>query len=477
MNKYKYLGKNVGLLTVSSFGTKLLSFFLVPLYTNILTTTEYGIYDFFYTTVSLLIPILTINIHDGVLRFTLNNNKENRISIFTSGFRLVVLSSVIVTVFTYICCKLSIVRVIADHPLYFVLVYVSTSLYQLITNYSRGIEEIKEVSIAGIISALTGLTLNIVLLVYVGIGLDGYFIAAISSSLIPAVYLILKLHIFEYVTLKQINTNIKRELYLYSAPLVLNAIGWWVNSASDRYVVIVICGVAANGIYSVGYKIPSILNVFQSIFNQAWVLSSVKEYDPEDSDGFFAKTYNLYNAILVIVCGGIIGCNKFIARFLYLKEFYVAWQYVPYLTIAIIFGALSGHIGGVFSAAKDSKVFSISTLIGAVVNVALNIVLVYLQGPIGAAIATAISYCLVWAIRLISVKKHMTLKINLIRDCFSYAGLVIMTILVQVFRDSFVKYLIVFIVFTLIALLFKQELTMLIVGVKKYCDKNDANAK
>ena len=73
----------------------------------------------------------------------------------------------------------------------------------------------------------------------------------------------------------------------YSAPLVLNAIGWWVNSASDRYVVTWLCGLAVNGIYSVGYKIPSIINVFQTIFNQAWFLSAVKEFDPQDKDGFF----------------------------------------------------------------------------------------------------------------------------------------------------------------------------------------------
>ena len=64
MNKYKYLFKNIGLLTLSSFATKLLSFFLVPLYTNILTTTEYGTYDLFNTTVGVLLPILTLNVQD-----------------------------------------------------------------------------------------------------------------------------------------------------------------------------------------------------------------------------------------------------------------------------------------------------------------------------------------------------------------------------------------------------------------------------
>lgn len=69
MNKYKYLFKNIGLLTLSNFVTKLLSFFLVPLYTSVLTTGQYGTYDLFNTTIGVLIPILTLNILDAILRF------------------------------------------------------------------------------------------------------------------------------------------------------------------------------------------------------------------------------------------------------------------------------------------------------------------------------------------------------------------------------------------------------------------------
>lgn len=75
MNKYKYLFKNIGLLTLSSFATKLLSFFLVPLYTNILTTTEYGTYDLFNTTVGVLLPILTLNVQDAVMRFAMDRGR------------------------------------------------------------------------------------------------------------------------------------------------------------------------------------------------------------------------------------------------------------------------------------------------------------------------------------------------------------------------------------------------------------------
>ena len=89
MKKYRYLLKNIGLLTISSFGTKLITFFLVPLYTSILTTQEYGTYDLFNTTISLLIPILTINIQDGVLRFSLGADREKTAQVFSYGVKLV----------------------------------------------------------------------------------------------------------------------------------------------------------------------------------------------------------------------------------------------------------------------------------------------------------------------------------------------------------------------------------------------------
>ena len=58
MEKYKYLLKNVGIMTLASFGTKILSFLMVPLYTNILSTEAYGTYDIYQTTLFLLVPVL-----------------------------------------------------------------------------------------------------------------------------------------------------------------------------------------------------------------------------------------------------------------------------------------------------------------------------------------------------------------------------------------------------------------------------------
>ena len=75
--KYKYLGKNTLIFTISSFGTKFLSFFLVPPYTNVLTTKEYGIIDIINTSGILMTYIFTLNISDAVLRFAIEQKNEH----------------------------------------------------------------------------------------------------------------------------------------------------------------------------------------------------------------------------------------------------------------------------------------------------------------------------------------------------------------------------------------------------------------
>ena len=76
-NKYTELIANTGALAIGNFSSKILVFLLVPLYTSVLTTEEYGFYDLVFTTIQLLIPVFTCNVTDAVLRFTLES--ENHI--------------------------------------------------------------------------------------------------------------------------------------------------------------------------------------------------------------------------------------------------------------------------------------------------------------------------------------------------------------------------------------------------------------
>lgn len=438
MNQYKYLFKNMGLLTLSSFATKLLSFFLVPLYTNILTTTEYGTYDLMNTTIGVLMPILTLNVQDAVMRFAMDK-KQNRKAIVSVAMKILFVANAIVALGLIINGIFGFSTLISDYAVFFFLMFFIQTVSGVVTYYVRGVDRIADLSVSSVLVSIFTISCNIIFLVVFNWRLNGYFLANIIGPLVQIIYLIIRADMIHDTDLKSDFAAEKKAMLDYSKPMIANSVAWWINNTSDRYVVIFFCGLAENGIYSVASKIPSILNIFQSIFSQAWTLSAVKDFDPEDKNGFFANTYRAYNCMMVLICSGIIVADKILASFLYAKDFYVAWRYVPWLTIAIVFGSLSGYIGGFFSAVKNSKIFAQSTVVGAVSNIILNLILTPILGALGAAIATAVCYFVVWAMRYWHSKKFIKLRINLGRDLVTYGLLVVQSVM-MLMLDGIVMY-------------------------------------
>lgn len=427
MEKYKYLLKNVGIMTLASFGTKILSFLMVPLYTNILSAEAYGTYDIYQTTLFFIVPVLSLNIADGIMRFSLDEEYDKQ-EIFMVGVRKYIIACILCGLIVMFNQIFSIIKTLTLFPQFFILYFVASLMSDVLNNYARGIEKVSDVAVGGIIGSVSMLSLNILFLIVLKQGLVGYFIANCLSFACTDVYLIVKLKIWKVICWKKINRPLQKEMVAYSIPMGLGNIGWWINNVSDRYIVTWICGLAANGVYSVAYKIPSLLSMFQQVFNQAWTISAVKEYEQE-SVMFYSTIYKAYNMCMVLTCSCLILFDKLIAKILFGKGFYDAWRYAPFLMISVVFGAMVQLLGGIFSATKESKAYGNTILIGAATNTVMNVVLVYICGPLGAAIATSLSYMLIWMLRLYKVTRQIKLKIMLLRDVWSYILLYVQAIL------------------------------------------------
>lgn len=113
----------------------------------------------------------------------------------------------------------------------------SNILYDYLSQYCRGIEKITDIAIAGIISSVTLLGSNIIFLLLIKAGLEGYMFAYCLSNIIPSFYLILKLKLWSYWRNPNNKRNLQKEMTDYSKPLVVDTISWWINNASDRYIV------------------------------------------------------------------------------------------------------------------------------------------------------------------------------------------------------------------------------------------------
>ena len=96
MGRQKELAKNTAILTFGKICTQCISFFLLPLYTAVLDTSEYGLFDLMITYGTLLIPIVNWQFDQGLFRFLIDvrGNKEKQTEIFSSVFAANIVQSV-----------------------------------------------------------------------------------------------------------------------------------------------------------------------------------------------------------------------------------------------------------------------------------------------------------------------------------------------------------------------------------------------
>lgn len=458
---YLYLIKNVGILAVGNFTTKLLNFFLIPLYTSVLTTTEYGEFDLLNTTIGLLVPIFTLNIFEGIFRYSLDK-QTNKVNLLRIAWKYFLLSFIPLCLIIGVNLAFDIVPVFNMYLCYFVLMYAFNALSAILNSVAKGLENLKIIAFSGVLSSLVVIVSNILFLLVFKCGLAGYFTATILGTAVQCICIILGIRIWRFRTVSRkkehIDRDLEKQVISYSKPLIANSIGWWINNVSDRYVVTMFCGLATNGIYSIAYKIPTFLNVLTSIFNQAWNLSAIKDFDKDDKDGFFSTTYTIYNCFMLLVCSIMILLNKLLATFLYADDFYTAWKYVPFLVISFFFGALSGHLGAIFAAVDRTDIYSKSTITGAVINTILNVFLVYYIGVMGAAIATLTSYFIVWVIRYYHMSKFIRIRINLRRDLLSYAALVLQAVIMVIVTKPLYMYLLQLLILSILTLMYAKDI-------------------
>ena len=459
-SKYGYLAGNIALFTVSNFVSKILVFFLVPLYTNVLSTYEYGIADIMQVTLLLLVPALTLNMGEAALRFGIEN-ADKRGSILRTGLSFVVRADAVVVGLCIIAFPF-VTEKIKWYILLFALLFAANSLYEFLVLFFQGCEAVVIVVIGSITSTAVMIVSNIIFLLVVKIGLNGYIysqmIAFATASLVMMI-LGKSAGIVKNVTA---NDELKGEMLSYGTPLIAYSTGSWINNAADRYIVLVLCGAAVNGVYGVAYKIPAILMVFQRIFAQAWQMSATKSYKDDKSEEFFTDMYRTYNAFMVIGCAVLILLVNPVASFMFKKEFYEAWRFVPPLLISVIFGALTGFLGSICLAHKDSRSMGVATSIGAVANVALNFALIPYFGAMGAAVATAISYAVMCALAYKFVRKYTFIDNNIMADILAY--LILIAISVAMIGQVEGRYVICTVLTAILVLLYYKD-------VKNVCIK------
>jgi len=406
MNPYKKLLNNSLIFTIGNIGSKLITFLMLPIYTFTLTKKEYGTTDLAITTVSFLLPILFLSVSDALLRFALDQ-KENDKVIFTNT---IVMTFVLGSLTLLVSGVLSFLKI---HFSFFVgLILVTQSFQQAFAQMSKAIGKEQIYAINGILLAFFTAGLNVVFLVVLKLGIVGFFLSLILANLLSNLYLIKKINVIKYFSFKYFDKKKLAEMLHYSIPLIPNAIAWWGTNDINRYLILFFLGSSFNGIFAVSSKLPSVINLFNSIFFQSWQLSAIEEFDHKNSAIFFSNIFKYYSQFLFCGTTILICFSKFFMRLVVSTSFYQAWKFSPFLLIATLYQCFSGLIGQIFVASKNTNQIFSTTIYGFIINVLLTATLLPILGLQGAGISSMISFFTVWIVRQVNVQKIVKLSIN-----------------------------------------------------------------
>lgn len=463
MNKYKKLGQNTVLFLVGNFAQKILGFVFVPIYTAVLSTEQYGAADLIVTIISMLWPFYTIVINEACFRFLLDKNID-RNQIVTSCLLINLLGIVLFL----LCSPVFLLCTTLDNYYGLFVIYFIIYTFDSFLIYTiRGLEKISEMVIGGITNTIVTASCNLLFLFVFKWGIYGYLLGFICGMLTADIWYITKTNIFKYfVKTSILNKDLIKSMARYSLPMVPNSISWWISNSSDRILVTYFCGIAMNGIYSVAYKIPSLLSVISSVFVNAWQISSVDDFGTEENRIFFSRIYRKYVTVNVIGTSCLICFVQVISHILFSKDFFEAYQIAPYLLLGAVYKALSAFLGSIYTAAKKTKMLFFSTMSGAFLNIVLNIILLKKIGVLGAAIATLVSYFIVWLVRIIDTRKILKLEIDIRKEVFVYI-ILLLQILIWTFQIPY-SYLFEVLLVGIVFFIEKSEwLPILKVTVKK----------
>lgn len=408
LSKYKRLVGDTLIFAIGNLGSKVILFFLVPLYTNYLSQEEYGISDLVFTVAQLIVPFVSLVIFDAVLRFGLAKeaNKEN---VLKSSFVILTIGSIITVLITPL---FSFYKSLAEWRWYLCLYVILTMIGNVELNYLKVISKNKAYAVISILHAAILALSNVVLLTICHWGIKGYLLATILGSATTAV---LGLYAGEVViTLRKgrLDKTLLKEMVVFSAPLILNNVSWWVIQSSDKIMIEAMVGVAALGLYTAATKIPSLINVIISIFSQAWGISSVREFESSNDKNFYSEVFVSYS---VIGFGAAVCINTIVKPFMAVyvsNEFAESWKFVPLLLVSAAFSAVASYFGFLYGALKKSTNNMKSTLFAAVINIIINYLCILQFGVWGAIIGTVIAYIALAFYRMFDVLKFIRFDIK-----------------------------------------------------------------
>lgn len=393
MNRSKELITNTAMIALSRISTQFISFLLLPLYTSLLSPSQYGIVDIVSTYVQILIPIFFLQIDQSGFRYLIEAGDDAwaRTRIITNVIGVIVAQIVIMLVsFAIVMLYVEI-----DYCVYLLATVIVTAFSTTMLQVTRGLKQSRLYASGSFLTGALSIVLNVLLITVLNMGTEGILLSNICANLACILYLAARLKIHNYIRLELLDKKLIKKLLKYSLPLVPNAIFLWIINASDRTIVLAFLGTSQNGILSIAHKFPSVLIIIYNTFHVAWTESAIRYLKSMDGIRFFESIFRNAFRVFSSICLVIIAVMPFVFPLLINENYHVAYWQTPIFMLASLFSIIAGLYSVIYLCYEDTKNIAKTTVISAVIHIVIAIALINSIGLYAVSISSVIAYAFV----------------------------------------------------------------------------------
>lgn len=396
--------------------SKLAVFLLMPLYTAALTPADFGAVDILINTAVLLIPLCSLYAPESVFRFAAGGEEEAQV--LSVGGWLLRRGSLALLLILPIMALVAPLRAFLWHLILYVVAAILHSYYSHILR-ARG--QYGFFAVQQIFCTLATVLLAYLLLTVLELGAAGYLAAVYLADAVTAAIL------HGYLrpkAQKERDGRLQGAMLRYGLPLIPTATLWWVISALDRYVLLWQHGRGAVGLYAAACKLPAFITLASGIFLEVWHFVALRT-DEKERRSVFDRVYALFLPALVLLALMLILGGRFLLRALVAADFEKAAIYLPFITVAMLFSALSSFLGSIYTVRLRTGATLATAALGAAVHTVACFLLIPRLGAWGAIVATAASYLAVFARRAVDCHRFMPFSLRLSQLALSLGGLIL----------------------------------------------------
>lgn len=433
----KSLAKNSILYYISSFLTKGISFFLLPLYTSTISQADYGTIELFSILTSFVIIVFTLQLGQGVARYYNELKNQTEVTQYTSTliyFALLSFITFLIIAFIFRYHLSQYLGISIKNTMYAVSATALNGVFYLSQNQlAWKIKPVQEIITSFIYNIITILC-TIYFLLFLDLGIAGIFLAQIigAASGIFVGFIFTK-EDFALV----FNIHVLKKLLTFSVPLIPGALSILIFSIADRICIKETLTLNDLGIYSVGNKIASILTISAIGVSSALSPLIYKHYKEKETPNKIAILFRVFSSLsFVLMCLISIFSFEFIT-IMTNASYQEAVGVIPFLLIAIYLNSFIPFFPGLYIGKKTFLISLISVSAG-VVNVVLNIYLIPIYGISAAAIVTAISFGINFYIQYHLSKKYYIIETSILPHLLLITLLISIVYLNNFLHDQFV---------------------------------------